>query len=682
MRPALAVVLAVLALVGLVPSPVSSAQGAQPSAGTQVVDQAMARLLPWLGADQQSEAIPAPEGQGLASFLDLYGLQDIDGDGKGEVLAVHERETEDGFVAQARALRGPGLTEEVWALAEEEAFFYGLPDIDGDGTNDVLGFGFDFGEFDFGYTGVPILPIGVYTFQDGYSYGGVLRSGRDASEVATLLDEYADDSTQAYAGAFVGGAFAGTSAGSSSSWWFGPDGTILRTVESYQRAEAGGYALVAGQRVVVQDFDGGAVLERLDGTVLASYEVTGAQREPVAAMPLANAQGSHGLVLAWREGVPLGAGLPLQPSSLHVAGIQGTSIAWELAWDPGFLLEAEMLPLPDLNGDGVSEAELLVFEFDPQAAQLVRLSTLLLDGADGSEIARVTSADRLQAYLPFGDLEGDGTPELLALSIGLLDEGETLSFQVVRADLTSIWGDATAGWPLNYPEEAFDETSTMADWSGDGAPDIVLREESGIRALDGRTGAVLWQRDLGEDDGTYAIGEATGAGDGDLAVVSITGVKEDEEGWNTSQAVATVDAIAGEDGRTLRRQVLRDPALVPAGDAGLDAYARGVGDVDGDGHDEFAVMVIDWVSRTVTEDGESYETEVPTGSAYVFSLRSDEPLLALAPKVNETTLAPAVDLPPAQQISPLVDDGGEAEAPLPLVVPVGALALALLRRRR
>lgn len=670
------------------------------AAAGAAVQRALARLDAWQAAHpaaaQEPIALAAEAAAGM-SFIDLYPLGDLDGDGRAEALAVDQRYDIAGesWTSQARALRGPSLTEAAWTKdGDGAAFSGGLGDLDGDGIAEIVTFEGGFGEGRFESVAPPTpAPVFAYTSGFEFSFPADVLSGRDAQVVASLEDRFDDEGTSVVVGGLVADAGVDQGTGSSVMWQVTRGPAILVQSITVQSASAGADTLVLGAGAGVTDIDGAATLQQLDGSVLARFEVTGPDREPMGAFAQ-RAGDAMRIVALWRDGMAAArfdAPLPLEPTRVHTTSM-GTAQAWDQTEAPGLVLDVEGIALPDLDGDGIDEVEVLLFELDPAATGLVRATTIIRNGADGAVLARQAGglAD-LTAYLPFGDLEGDGKPELLFVRFGD-EEAQELAFGVAKADLQPIWSASTTGEPFNTPPGALDLLeSGLADWTGDGAPDVALGEwddeaaTGAIRMLDGRTGRVVWQRALTNEDDLRLLGESSGTGQGDLAVLSVTGVKEMEDGPDdASQAVAVVEALAGEDGRVLRRQVLRDPVLLPAGSAGVILDARGVGDIDGDGLDEFTVSVLDLVRRTVEEDGETDEITEPHGSAYVFSVRAPAPVLSLAPQdTAEATRAAAPALPPAEGLDEQLQSGAK-DAPVPWTAALAALALAAgaMRRRR
>lgn len=664
---------------------VSSAQAAPPQPNeTQLADPGLP-LRAWRANNAQVMMAVAVDGFDTG-FVNLARLGDLDGDGRDEVLLFEQESTLPSDDEAAQLLRvtalAPLAQESAWTMeASADQFLDALGDVDGDGIQDLMAFGLD--DFVIGFGNTVPLPLPVFAYDLDYSFdlSATVHSGRDTATLADLRATFASRSTNAQAFVAVVGAFAAQGSDVAEEWAFGANRTFLLAQEHYNATYAQVSAVVLGTGVEVRDYDGAYTLRGLDGRLLAAKDVVGPTRTPLGAGSLARASADPLLVTAWREGPEaLQAGLPLQPASLHVEATDDDGAVWSVASDPQPAFEAELLGLPDLTGDGTGELELVLTALQAPDLLAPSFTTTLYDGATGTMLATTTSTESILYFIPFGDLDADGRPELLSIRVGL-DE-ESVLVGPTGLDLRPRWErDVSAAFPLNFDDSEFGLLNGFADWTGDGAPDLALQSDGLLELVDGPTGDLVWDRTLTEDQEVWTLGEVTGRGAGDLALVSVTGVTASDEDATPdgSQATAQYAIVAGESGKAVRTQTVRDPLLAPAGPAGTDVWVVDVGDVDGDGRDDFGVVVTDFTAASRMMDGEPilYLERHPT--AYIFSVGRAAPLWS-----HDAALqAPAdADLPSAQ-IAPSAKNVAPNEASgLPALAGLLVLGLLAGARRR
>lgn len=635
----------------------------------------------------QPATMPAPMSPDTPyiSRAELSALGDIDGDGRAEVLYFSESSGPDAPPAEAQALSAADFTKALWTLKEpEDQFLHGLDDVNGDGVNDLMAgaFRFEFGVRDL--RPMPVAGVWAYEFTNELRSDVSLWSGRDAATMGSFSDGFAGVGTSAGASSQGAGASGRQGTDGSSSWSFYPGGYVFFATSTSTSVYASVATPVEGTGTGTSDWDGTFSLGEVSGATLAEFEVKGPEREPMTGTLLPRAGDAPLLTALWSEAAPvpfLDVPAPVvAPSRLHITSLDGSAVAWEVVTDPAMFLDVELIPLPDINGDGTSELQTLEIVFDASAPNMFTAATVIRNGATGATITRIPGSDAVTAYLPFGDLEGDGKPELLWATVPLDEEGE-VAFGVASSDLTVLWEATTAGFPVNYVPGGDGEMGGLVDWTGDGAPDVALEDDGGIVLLDGKTGTTVWERAITEDEQSYLIGESTGTGSGDLVVTRVTGIVQRDGPDDGANAVAVIEVIAGETGEVVRRQVMRDPQIIAAGAAGARLSAANAGDVDGDGRDEFSVRVYDVEIFEEVEDGETrrYTRSLPT--SYLFSLAKEAPLLVVGNRLatDEATAA----LPPPEGATGSDGDGGKKESPAaPLWLLLAALAAIVVVVRR
>lgn len=314
--------------------------------------------------------------------------------------------------------------------------------------------------------------------------------------------------------------------------------------------------------------------------------------------------------------------------------------------------EVETVPLvTDLDGDGFPEVVFTTEDFDrmTNTGDMIRV----VSGRDGAEVwtaddpaLRVKPA----TMLAVGDLEGDGTPEivgqshddpsrllcldatgsLLWLSEPLLEQSpfDTWSGAPDIADIDGdglaevVWGPNVLnadGTPFWIPESGgtFGSSgggpvSVVADLTGDGIQEVVAGPTAYQWAPATGLGRILWQA-AGIPDGFAAVGNLDDDPMPEVVVASMfdVWVLEGESG-----AVAWTDALPSFDG-------------APCG--GLSSMAGGpptIGDIDADGRPEILVMVADWLAAyegdgTPIWQAPVWECSSGTTSATIFDLEGD-----------------------------------------------------------
>lgn len=668
-------------LLSLLLQPVAAASDPSAPSPTTPLGDLWAPLRSWQAHAADQEAVALTIVSLDAGYLDLFHLGDLDADGRAEVLVVEQEAVEDFDeppLVRAAALK-PMQDMAVWTLdAPEGGFLEALWDLQGDGVRDIIGLDYGGGMARFqDYVPAPV-PVYAYDFDYVFNSTATFWSGRDAAALGDLEDLYAGSATNVGASApFVGvSAAQGTDTGV---FWSFVHGTTMLVADFQANVtSAYAYAAVTGQWMDAQDVDGTFTLRTLEGTTLASRAIAGPMLTPVAAAGLGSSDGHPRLAVAWKDGPQLvQLGIPADPTTLHVEVTDGDA-SWGFETEILPYADIELLGLPDLTGDGVGELEVLVYRLDAQELGDT-VTTTIHDGSTGTVLGAVASATEFQYYIPFGDVDGDLVPELLQVRLGL--DADTVEVGPTKADLKPLWTMALDDeFPVNFVADQLGLMGGFSDWSGDGAADLALVDEDKLELFDGVTGKSLWGRDLEEEQAVWTIGESTGTGQGDFAITWVTGVEDGEDDFpDGSKAVAGYLIGAGETGAALRTHILRDPTLIPAGPAGSDVRVVGVGDVDGDGRDEFGVIINDLAPDTIEWGDDEFEFLRGTPSAYIFALgRSDALWSRAAPTGGNDTS----DLPTAAIVDAVRAPADEAPG-LPVVLGLLALtAMAALRRRR
>ncbi|MCX4240575.1 FG-GAP-like repeat-containing protein [Paraliomyxa miuraensis] len=252
---------------------------------------------------------------------------------------------------------------------------------------------------------------------------------------------------------------------------------------------------------------------------------------------------------------------------LHTFEGEGGSFGWAVS------------AVGDVDGDGVSEA-LTSAPFDPRGgANAGRV--YLYSGATGAELQAWTgvAGDRLgYAIADAGDVDGDGTPDVLAGAPGAPGAMGTVG----RAYLYSgIDGSEIAVLIGNVPGDRFGAAVTgVGDVDGDGLADVLVGApgDPTMGTSAGRValfGAADWTTPRWIRDG--AVGEQLGGGTGPIGDVDGDGIADVVIGASGNGGAVWV--LSGDDGSDVHPPLLGDASAVNLG----HFFVAGVGDLDGDG---------------------------------------------------------------------------------------------------
>ena len=225
--------------------------------------------------------------------------------------------------------------------------------------------------------------------------------------------------------------------------------------------------------------------------------------------------------------------------------------------------------LGDVNGDGVDDfilgapgddtagAAIVVFGNAGGLGDNFDLSTL--DGTNGFRIDGIGALDSLGfAVSDAGDLNGDGINDIL---IGAAGAGPQNAFGVAQGEAYVIFG-TNAGFPANFDLTTLDGTNGFSILS---------------RSGDVRVGVALsFAGDINDDGFDDVLVGSQGDGEfGDLAHAFV--IYGSNAGFGSSFDLGQLD---GANGFVISALALRD---------GTGQSVTGLGDIDGDGIDDFAV---------------------------------------------------------------------------------------------
>jgi hypothetical protein len=245
-------------------------------------------------------------------------------------------------------------------------------------------------------------------------------------------------------------------------------------------------------------------------------------------------------------------------------------------------IEVENLPLVgDLDGDGVPE---ILFTSQECCTGFTETILRAVSGRDGSDVFTAdapASRFRVATQQALGDVDGDGSPDVVGQSAGSPD-------RLICLDATGALKWTSVPLPVRSVFDTYSGGPAIADLDGDGDAEVIW----GPNALDGRTGGLFWTPESG--------GTLGGSDGGPLSVVV------DVDGDGDQEVIAGPTAYTWERATQRGRILWRNPD-VP------DGYAA-AGNLD---DDPFVEIAIGEHYRLHVLAGESgalqWEADLPTG---------------------------------------------------------------------
>ena len=345
----------------------------------------------------------------------------------------------------------------------------------------------------------------------------------------------------------------------------------------------------------------GWVIQEGGDSVSKEIQVSGALVLPHSANEamLLNASGAplirvHG-VAAWdASGRALPAGLRVQGQSMHVhADTRGA--VWPVTLDPfystpdeeilgGYTSDmdygARVMPAGDLNGDGYDEMVVSADVYGDRGYYWLYLGSAAGPSATHDLLIEGTMANLShQGRLVPGDINGDGYGDLV---LRQRDLDGTLT--LLRVFLGSASGISSAPDALITRDSTSFDTSArdiaLCDVDGDGYDDVVAVGNSDLAVFAGSSSGLSTSftshttaLGLGVDSSLSCAGDVNGDGTQDVVLGS----------YDDAQVVLFLGASTG---------LASSASWTQSSSSGVPKYGSqvlGVGDVDGDGYDDFAV---------------------------------------------------------------------------------------------
>lgn len=179
-------------------------------------------------------------------------------------------------------------------------------------------------------------------------------------------------------------------------------------------------------------------------------------------------------------------------------------------------------------------------------------------------------------YPAVADLDGDGLPEVVSVAAG------THSVTAYRHDGTVLWGPIDVNNAVPTPSgPSGGGPPTIADFDGDGKPDVAMAGGYGYLVLNGQTGAVLWQSTATTDTSSRVTGSSVFDFEGDGRAEAIYNDEHNLRVYDGKTGAVLVKLCS------MSGTLWENPVIV---------------DVDGDDHAEIVVMNNNYAFPTCDAD--------------------------------------------------------------------------------
>ena len=179
-------------------------------------------------------------------------------------------------------------------------------------------------------------------------------------------------------------------------------------------------------------------------------------------------------------------------------------------------------------------------------------------------------------YPAVADLDGDGLPEVVSVVAG------THLVTAFRHDGTVLWGPKDINNGVATPAgPSGGGPPTIADFDGDGKPDVAMAGGYGYLVLNGQTGAVLWQSTATTDTSSRVTGSSVFDFEGDGKAEAIYNDEHNLRVYDGKTGAVLVKLCS------MSGTLWENPVIV---------------DVDGDDHAEIVVMNNNYAFSTCDAD--------------------------------------------------------------------------------
>ncbi len=544
----------------------------------------------------------------------LAAADDLDGDGVGDWLAGLPKQSPASASGAGEIRAHSGATGgQHWSVphptpgARLGAAALGFDDLDGDGVGDVLvgapgttlhdvGFVYALsgasGALLFGSTS----PTGFFTFGNGSRFGESVDRVGDWDGDGTA--DFVAGAPGVYDCAFI---FCSSLTGAAHVV-SGASGAVLATLQGVAGDVDTGRSVAAvsdldgdGRLEIAVGNDSGSVLGKQPGGLAMFHGGDGVKLWSAAGTP-ANGPASTQVVslgdvdgdgvsdAVFAQQVPDATAASVLQVVRALSGRDGSPLWESVAFSVASYSESYLLPLPDVDGDGVGELQVVpsTYEFDFGGDPPVVLS-----GRTGSLLATLPEG----VSHVFGDLDQDGSPDF-AVADPFENVGGIEAAGLVRVRsglggpvLWSLSGSTSyelLGWGL----------AASGDLSGDGAPDLILvrspliggAREARVEARVGSTGALLWSTvvasAVGDPIPFFALDPIVSIPDVDGdGIDDVVAVLSQWNGTTPWQSILRLSGATGAIGLSI---------ALPGSIAGSFGPFTSVGDADGDGARDLA----------------------------------------------------------------------------------------------
>jgi hypothetical protein len=206
----------------------------------------------------------------------------------------------------------------------------------------------------------------------------------------------------------------------------------------------------------------------------------------------------------------------------------------------------------------------------PAGYYTITLEVMLTDGSVIREVAEVTVDPTLHPGWPM-NLGGYGMRHLNAADVNLDGSADLLIGSGPTVRILDHTGANLPGWPQSVGGNNLNGSPTIGDLTGDGVPEVVATAQSGLMFVWSSTGVLLsgWPAIVGPD-ASESIADVDG--DGTNEIVSMA--------WDGAVRVLSASGTL----------LPGWPRFLDLGVNGMASATPVVGDLDGDGRQEIAVM--------------------------------------------------------------------------------------------
>lgn len=586
----------------------------------------------------------------LQQYYYLVPVGDANGDGNADYLVETERvnweaaEIGEDPVGVTLTLMAGGMEQPLWERAlPDRSYWYPFEDVNGDNVTDFVvvlqeeSHGTSVGE--------NVLVAGAQRFEYAFPLTYEVTDGSTGKPIfGKPVEEHL---TVTYAYAFSPASWVDVSAWTLEWSFLVPlppgqqRGADLVTIEKDSKDV---WAITSLTFDVLWRTSVATKLERLDATGKSVWTVSLGDPEWVT-FPVDNqdytgddipdwvVQSSHPLQWTYVYTDVGGLWIPLEEARVQLVNGATGQVAWTYKTDP-FLGIA--FALPGGKADDAHGA-ILLHAWGSEADSAAGFGTRItrINGATGDPVSTVRMEGRAAAAIQFADVDHDGRDELLTLKVRTtgtiltgIDFSDSADLAVAKSDLSPVWSQTR---PLDSLDIILSEyPSLLPDFDADGVPDLPLLQSGGdsfaIAVLSGVTGAELWKYefDYHRVSSLFPLSDVNRDGGAELGVITFDVPKGADFDTDYAQFPGHLAILRGGDLELIWKKQIHVPSANPGfhADGGVMAWAETLGDTNGNGANDLAVMVRGWdfILEGIPVAQDDHEADGPETNPLSFAL--------------------------------------------------------------